>query len=203
MPYRHHAVIPANYVSTSMPEGERDYPCRLTRKFRAPICEEKPEPAHSRSMTACGIFLATTALILFVGGSPVASQPTTIQEAANEGTKEAIQNWSFDIFPLAGAMLSAAGICLLHNVSEGKGKIAGRVIFSLIGGFVAPWVVDMLPLTWRIDDPRGQLLIGVAFGAMGYIFSRYVVESIFKRAPALADRVVDAGEKKLDKKLQD
>lgn len=155
-------------------------------------------------MTAAGILLACSAVVLFLGGTPLASNPaTTVQEATKIGTKEAIINWSFDIFPLAGAMLASAGICLLHNVGEGKGKIAGRVIFALIGGFVAPWVVGMLPLTWQINDPRGQLLIGVAFGAIGYIFSRYVVEVVFRRAPHVTERVADYGEKKLDKKLGD
>lgn len=199
MSYRYPKIIPADYVSRSMPEGERDYPCRLTRKFRAPV-EEKPKSTHSRSMTAAGILLATAAVTLFLAGSPINShQPAAIQEAA----KEAIQSWSFDIFPLAGAMLAAAGICLLHNVGEGKGKIAGRVIFSLVGGFVAPWVVSMLPLTWRIDDPRGQLLIGVIFGSIGYIFSRYVVEVVFRRALGVTEKVADFGEKKLEKKLKD
>jgi hypothetical protein len=202
MPYRHHAVIPANYVSASLPEGERDYPCRLTRKFRAPICDEKPQTTYSRSMSAAGILFACSAVILFISGSPMASQAPSVQEAVNVGTKQAIQNWSFDIFPLAGAMLSAAGICLLHNVSEGKGKIAGRVIFALIGGFVAPWVISMLPLTWHIDDPRGQLLIGVVFGSSGYVFSRYVVEVAFRRALGVTERVADYGEKKLDEKLK-
>lgn len=161
------------------------------------------DKTYSRSMTASGILLATAAITLFVAGSPVASQPETIQEATKAGTKAAIQVWAFDIFPLAGAMMAAAGICLLHNVGEGKGKIAGRVIFSLVGGFVAPWVVAMLPLTWQINDPRGQLLIGVIFGSIGYIFSRYVVEVVFRRALGVTEKVADYGEKRLEKKLGD
>lgn len=198
---RHLPVIPADFQQ-SMPERRVDYPGRLGRP-KAPVFE-KPH-TYSQNMTAAGILLASTAMVLFLAGSPVASSPevaTTIQEASKEGTKDAIVSWSFDIFPLAGAMLSAAGICLLHNDREDKSRIAGRVIFALIGGFVAPWVVEMLPLTWRIDDPRGQLLIGVAFGSMGYIFSRYVVEAVFKRAPAVAGKVVDAGERRLDKELK-
>lgn len=163
---------------------------------------EKPQTI-SRSMTAAGILLACSAITLFLVGSPAASHPEALQEATKEGTKEAIQVWAFDIFPLAGAMLAAAGICLLHNVGEGKAKISGRVVFALIGGFVAPWVVAMLPLTWQINDPRGQLLIGVIFGSIGYIFSRYFVEVVFRRALGITERVVDAGEKKLDKKLGD
>jgi hypothetical protein len=155
-------------------------------------------------MTASGIILAATALVLFVAGSPAGSQPVSaIQEATKEGTKDAIVSWSFDIFPLAGAMLAAAGICLLHNVGEGTGRIAGRVVFALIGGFVAPWVVDLLPITWKIEDPRGQLLVGVLAGSIGYIFSRYIVEAFFKRAPAMSEKVVDYSESQLGKKLKD
>src|SRR5688500_14009632 len=174
--------MPAARVTT-FPNPPRT---RFSFKERVLGCvDRKPTklPTHSRSMTACGIFLATAAITLFLTGAPMRSQTETLEKATQIGTKQALESWSFDIFPLAGAMLAAAGICLLHNVSEGKGKIAGRVIFALVGGFVAPWVVSMLPLTWRIEDPRGQLLIGVAFGSLGYIFSRYVVESIFKRAP--------------------
>lgn len=156
---------------------------------------------HSRSMTAAGILIACSALTMFLAGAPGASQPETIRQATKEGTKQAIQSWGFDVFPLAGAMLAAAGICLLHNVGEGKGKIAGRVVFALIGGFVAPWFVEMLPLTWKIADPRGQLVIGVAAGSVGYIFSRYVVEIVFNRAFGISEKIVDAGERELGKKL--
>lgn len=199
MPYRFHPVIPADFQG-SMPEQERENAPR-----KAVIRPEAPtytKPTYSRSMTAAGILLACSAITLFIAGSPISSQPEALQEATKAGTKAALQSWSFDIFPMAGAMLAAAGICLLHNVGEGKGKIAGRVVFALIGGFVAPWFVEMLPLTWKIADPRGQLVIGVAAGSVGYIFSRYVVEIVFKRAFGISEKVVDYGESKLDEKLK-
>lgn len=99
--------------------------------------------------------------------------------------------------------MAAAGICLLHNEKEGVNRIAGRVIFALLGGFVAPWLVDILPLEWKIIDPRGQLLVGVAAGSVGYIFSKYFVEIVFKRAFGISEKIVDAGERRLDKELED
>lgn len=185
-----------------MPEREEDHRIgRLRSLYEAnPQNRCKTQPKYSRSMTAAGILLACSAVVVFLGASPMSSHVPTINQVE---TTEAIQKWSFDIFPLAGAILSAAGICLLHNVGEEKGKIAGRVIFALIGGFVSPWLVEMLPLTWKISDPRGQLLIGVAAGAIGYIFSRYFVEVVFKRAFGISEKVVDYGEKQLDKKLKD
>lgn len=147
-------------------------------------------------MTAAGVLFACAAVTTLLATTP----PTS---PVGEAAKAAVEQWSFDIFPLVGSMLAAAGVCLLHNVGEGKAKIAGRVIWALIFGFVSPWMVEMLPLTWRIEDPRGQMLIGVIAGAAGYVFSRYAVETAFRRAPNIAERVADFGEKKLDDKLKE
>lgn len=154
-------------------------------------------------MTAAGILIATAALTMVLAGSPAGSVTPEGAAQVTEATAKAIKQWSFEIMPLAGSLLASAGICLLHNVQEGKGKIAGRVIFALIGGFVVPWAVELLPITWKINDPRAQLLLGVIAGSCGYIFSRYVVEVVFKKAPAISERMVDHAERKLDEHLKD
>lgn len=182
MSYRYHQVIPANYVSTSMPEGERDRPGRLKHKLQAPICDQKPQ-THSQSMTAAGIlfFIAGAAGVFAQLNLPV---PADIQEAKQQ---------AFQVFPIFGAVLVSAGICLLHNVREGKEKIAGRVIFALLAGVVGPFVAEFCypPIIDKVSDIRLQLGLGVIFGGIGYIFSMTFVEKFFKVAPAVADGTVN------------
>lgn len=134
-------------------------------------------------MTAAGIlfFIAGAAGVFAQLNLPV---PADIQEAKQQ---------AFQVFPIFGAVLVSAGICLLHNVREGKEKIAGRVIFALLAGVVGPFVAEFCypPIIDKVSDIRLQLGLGVIFGGIGYIFSMTFVEKFFKVAPAVADGTVN------------
>jgi hypothetical protein len=179
MSYRFSPVIPA-HVRNSMPNRDQDdaKPHIVLRHKCPPITKH----TYSRSMSAAGILFFLTA-----AGSTFA----TMRYFAVMDPAEAKEQ-AFSIYALFGAVLAAAGICLLHNVSEGKSKIAGRVIFCLVGGVVGPFFLEWLypPITQKVSDLRLQLAMGVSFGSLGYIFSRAFVERIFKEAPRVADRHV-------------
>lgn len=134
-------------------------------------------------MTAAGI------LLFIVGAGAVFAQvnmpvPVDPQEAKQQ---------AFAVFPIFGAVLVSAGICLLHNVREGKEKIAGRVIFALLAGVVGPFIAEFCypPIVNKVADIRLQLGLGVVFGTAGYIFSRAVIEKLFRIAPSVADASVN------------
>lgn len=196
MSYRHHAVIPADFQRTAA-SGSVSFQTRFSLKENEKPCVEtnvEKTPTYSRSMTAAGILFLTAGLAAFLA---TPNNPPVSQAAA-----ETIKQWSLDSYSMVGAILSAAGVCLLHNTQEGKRIIAGRVIFTLLAGFIGPWLVEILPFTWKLTHPKAQVLIGSIFGLIGYVFSRYFVEIIFKRAFGISQKVVDYGEKKLDEKLK-
>lgn len=133
-------------------------------------------------MTAAGI------LLFIAGAGAVFAQINMPAPVDAQTAKEQ----AFAIFPIFGAVLVSAGICLLHNVREGKSVIAGRVIFALLGGVVGPWLTEFFypAIIDKVTDIRLQLLLGIIFGGMGYIFSRTFVERFFKIAPSVADGTV-------------
>lgn len=146
-------------------------------------------------MTAAGILFLTAGVAAFLA--------TPTQPPISPAAADTIKQWSLDSYSMVGALLSAAGVCLLHNTQEGKRIIAGRVIFTLLAGFIGPWLVEILPLTWKLSHPKAQVLIGSIFGLIGYVFSRYVVEVLFSRAFGVTNKLADYGERKLDNKLKD
>lgn len=182
-------VYPARYSAQQLHGDE------IPDKGCVRFFSDSSNRTHSRSMTAAGLLFLTAGLAAFLA---TPNDPPLSPAAA-----ETIKQWSLDSYSMVGAILSAAGVCLLHNTREGKRIIAGRVIFTLLAGFIGPWLVDLLPFTWKLTHPKAQVLVGSIFGCIGYIFSRYIVEIVFKRAFGISEKVVDYGEKQLDRKLGD
>lgn len=181
-------TYPGRFSAQQFPDRE-DH-TKETRCFEGNV---EKNSTYSRSMTAAGVLFLTAGLATILA---TPNNPPVSSAAA-----ETIKQWSLDSYSMVGAILSAAGVCLLHNTREGKRIIAGRVIFTLLAGFIGPWLVEILPFTWKLSHPKAQVLVGSVFGCIGYIFSRYFVEIIFKRAFGISEKVVDYSEKKLDQKL--
>jgi hypothetical protein len=167
-------IYPARYSLQPIPEDEQvqqECPTTVTSK------------TISLSMTAAGI-------LLFIAGAGAVFAQINLPAPVDAQTAK---QQAFAVFPIFGAVLVSAGICLLHNVREGKSVIAGRVIFALLAGVVGPWITEAWypAIINKVSDIRLQLLLGMLFGGSGYIFSRTFVEKFFKIAPSVADGTVN------------
>jgi hypothetical protein len=127
MPYRYHPVIPAEYVSTSMPEGDRDYPCRLTRKFRAPVEDEPKNTHYSRQTMAYTTCTLIAAMSIFASGIPFLA------------LGEEMAWWLWAIFPFSGSVF---GLLVLiwrgGKDDKSRGQTQWKAVFGLVGGVGIP-----------------------------------------------------------------
>lgn len=189
---RHYSpVIPADF-KLSMPERDIDFPGRLGRP-RAPISDPEPSHPHHPPMTsaALGLLVSTFAMVFTINLAQAA--PNAVE----------VQRMSKDIYPLLGAAMACCGVFALYDRrKETPWHIIGRVIFGLMGGFVAPWFLSIIPVTFlHVEDYRGLWFVGACGAILGFILSRTTIERLFSRAGSISEKLVDAGEQRLDDEL--
>lgn len=127
----------------------------------------------------------------------------TINLAQISPTSEEVQKMSKDLFPLIGAAFACCGVFALYDRRrETPYHVVGRVIFGGMMGFITPWVLSLIPITFlHIEDYRGLVAVGFCGAIIGFVLSRATVEKLFTRAGSISDKIVDYGEKKIDEEL--
>jgi uncharacterized membrane protein YeaQ/YmgE (transglycosylase-associated protein family) len=180
-------IYPARYSVQSLPEDDRE--CA-----QADLVPRDPNNHHP-PMTSAGLGFIVSTFALAFTAHLAQTVPTAVE----------VQKMSKDIYPLIGGAFACCGVFALYDRrKETPWNIIGRVIFGMMGSFFAPWILSVLPVTWlQVEDYRGLAFIGTCGAVLGFLLSKSTIEKLFSRASSISGKLVDAGERRLDKELGD
>lgn len=145
---------------------------------------------HMISEAATTMFLAVQQMAAFLILSQVAPESAEIMQ------------WT--LLPMIGATLAAGGAFCFNTQPEVRKIVVGRCLFALVIGILGPRLMSMSHpwLKGLLVDPL--ILVGAGFihGFAAYLMSWPFVRRAYERAPAIADKQMQAVEKEIDRRIK-
>lgn len=116
---------------------------------------------------------------------------------------ESAELMMWTLLPMIGATLAAGGAFCFNTQPEVRKIVVGRCLFALVIGVLGPRLMSMSHpwLKSILVDPL--ILVGAGFvhGFAAYLMSWPFVRKAYERAPAMADRQMQAIERRIDEKI--
>lgn len=145
---------------------------------------------HMISEAASAMFLAVQQMAAFLILSQVAPESAEIMQ------------WT--LLPMIGATLAATGAFCFNTQLEVRKIVVGRCLFAIVVGILGPRLMSMSHpwLKSLLVDPL--ILVGAGFihGFAAYLMSWPFVRKAYERAPAIADKQMEAVEKEIDRRIK-
>ena len=117
---------------------------------------------------------------------------------------ETAEVMAWTLIPMIGATLAAGGAFCFNSQPEVRRIVIGRCLFAIVIGVLGPRILSMLHPWLKVAMIDPLILVGAGFvnGFVGYLMSWPFVRKAYERAPAVADRQMQAIENEIDRRIK-
>lgn len=117
---------------------------------------------------------------------------------------ETAEVMAWTLIPMIGATLAAGGAFCFNSQPEVRRIVIGRCLFAIVIGVLGPRILSMVHPWLKVAMIDPLILVGAGFinGFVGYLMSWPFVRKAYERAPAVADRQMQAIENAIDRRIK-
>lgn len=117
---------------------------------------------------------------------------------------ETAEVMAWTLIPMIGATLAAGGAFCFNSQPEVRRIVIGRCLFAIVIGVLGPRILSMVHPWLKVAMIDPLILVGAGFihGFVGYLMSWPFVRKAYERAPAVADRQMQAIENEIDRRIK-